>query len=698
MATSTPAKKRGQTASAKKKSYAEDDIDILEGLEPVRKRPGMYIGGTDSEALSHLLWEIIDNAVDEAAEGHAKKVDVVAHTDGSWSVRDDGRGIPIGKHKDRDYSTVEVVFTELHAGGKFNTASYAAAGGLHGVGASVVNALSARVRIEVSKKTAVHRLDFVEQVAGQYDDTSGKFSKGHPLKRVGKPPAGHTGTWVRFWPDLQMFTVGASIAWDDAVERLKRTAWLLQGVEFNLADESGEHDPVRIVAEKGIEDALDYLRGNKEALCNPIWCIGDHSFPQNVPDGPGGKIIEVIRPCHVEVVLQWTKSFADEVVVSFVNTIPTPDGGTHITGFERAISNQVREEVKAARKENKLSKIGKLKGATSQLEDAMRGLVAVVRVVIPEPQFHGQTKRELGTAEATEIVQETVRASLKAWFAGELKGSRKSHVNAVLSHIGDAMLARHAAAEATAAQRKISKAASGGMPAKLTDCKHHPGGELLIVEGDSAAGPAKQARDTGWQAVLPLRGKPINAADSSATPAKVLLNEEVASFVTAMGAGSGKTFSLDAARYDRVVLLADADVDGAHIRCLLLTLMWHHMRPLLEQGRVYAAQPPTHAVTLTASGEKTFVYSDKELERHLKKVERGNRKYRITRFKGLGEMNNDELASTTLDRDTRVLRRLTVKDAEACAQIIDVLMGSDTSARREFITTHSAEYGHAIDV
>ena len=676
-------------------SYTEDSIDILEGLEAVRKRPGMFIGGTGSSALSHLLWEIIDNAVDEAAEGHAKNVEVVAHPDGSWSVSDDGRGIPIGKHKERNYSTVEVVFTALHAGGKFNTSSYGAAGGLHGVGASVVNAMSKRMRIEVSKRTAMHRLDFVGQVAGQYDDKTGKFTKGHALKRAGNPPVGHTGTMVRFWPEIEMFEEGAVIAWDDVAERLKRTAWLVEGVAFTLTDESGERPPVRIVAENGLLDALDFLRGSKEPLCSPIICMGDHSFSQKV-SGPDNKIVEVIRPFHVEVLMQWTASFADEAVVSFVNTIPTPDGGTHITGFERAVSGQVRAEIKDARKVNKLSKLGKLKGATAQAEDAMSGLVAVVRVVLPEPNFHGQTKRELGTPAATNKVRDTVRESLAAWFSGEAKGSRKSHVNLVLNHVADAMLARHAAADAAAAHSKLRKASHSGMPDKLTDCRIHPGGELLLVEGDSAAGPAKRIRDVNWQGVLPLRGKIINAGNER--PARVLANTEVAALVTVLGAGTGKNFDLGAARYERLILLADADVDGSHIRILLLTLLWHQMRPLLEAGRVFAAQPPTHAVTLTASGDKTFLYSEQELERHLKKLDKGNRKYRVTRFKGLGEMDDHELAETTLNPETRVLRRITVNDAEKSATMLDVLMGGDATVRREFISAHSAEYGHAIDV
>ena len=691
----TRSSQSGAASGTRKRSYTEDDIQVLEGLDAVRKRPGMYIGGTGSAALSHLLWELIDNAVDEAADGHATRVDVVAHSDGSWSVMDDGRGIPIGKHRGGHRSTVEVIFTELHAGGKFGTNAYGAAGGLHGVGASVVNALSTRVRIEVAKGS-IHRLDFVERIAGQFDDKSGRFTAGHAMKRVGKSPAGQTGTTVRFWPDMEMFSSDAAIDWEEVGERLRRTAWLVKGVTFSLTDEAGEREPMTAVAERGLLDALEFLTGGAETLCNPIACVADHSFTQRVPGPDGKELVDIVRPCHVEVVMQWTAAESEPSVASFVNTIPTPEGGTHMTGFERAVSNEIRDQIKGQRKLNKLSKLSKLKGATAQREDAMAGLVAVVRAIIPEPQFHGQTKRELGTPEATEMVQTTVREALGDWFAGKVKGSYKSHINAVLNHVAEAMLSRHAAADAAAAHRKARKAANGALPSKLTDCRNHPGGELLIVEGDSAAGPAKRARDVGWQAVLPLRGKPINAATSRESA--VLANAEASALLTAFGAGAGKHFDLDAARYDRLVLLADADVDGSHIRCLVLTLLWHQMRPLLEAGRVYAAQPPTHAVTLESSGDKTFVYSEQALEEHCAVLDKANRRYRVTRFKGLGEMNDDELSSTTLDPKTRVLRRISADDAEACAASVDVLMGADSGARREFIFEHSSAYGHALDV
>lgn len=676
----------------RKSSYTDSDILVLPGLDHVRKRPGNYIGGNDSAALSHLLWELIDNAVDEAGEGHAKNVDVIAHADGSWTVIDDGRGIPTGKHQGGKRSTVEVIFSELHAGGKFGTSSYGAAGGLHGVGASVVNALSRRVRVEVSTRTTVHRLDFINQTAGQYDDKTDKFTAGHAMKRVGKPAHGHSGTSVRFWPDMELFTADARIAWDEVVDRLRRTAWLVKGVKFTITDESGEHEPEVAVAENGVLDALETLAEGVSFIGKPIMCEGKHVFPEKVSDHKTKKVVTVERECRVEVAMQWTEGHDSPVLVSFVNTIPTPEGGTHLDGFEDGVAREVRLQLQGAG----LRKMSKFKDAAISRDDCLSGLVAVVRVILPEPQFRSQTKRQLGTQDAERIVKETVRASLSDWFSGKAKGSTKQIVRQVLDHVADAVIERHRIATEAAAHRKARKAHNGSLPAKLVDCRNHPGGELLIVEGDSAAGPAKRARDINFQAVLPLRGKVINA--ESQTAAQVTANAEVAALVAAIGAGSGKDFDISAARYDRIVLLADADVDGSHIRCLLLTLLWHRMRPMLEEGRVFAAQPPTHAVTVVSSGDKTFVHTEAELDKKCKALDRRNRKYRVTRFKGLGEMNDDELAATTLDPTTRVLRQVSVKDAKSTAAALDVLMGKDPDRRKDFIFANSAEHGYLLDV
>lgn len=666
------------------REYDASGITVLEGLEAVRTRPGMYIGGTDSHGLSHLLWEVVDNAVDEAAEGHGDCIEITFHTDGSYSVLDNGRGIPVGEHSNGQ-SALEVVFMNLHAGGKFGTDSYGASGGLHGVGVSVVNAMSERLHVEVTREGSIHRLDFENQTPGQRDDKTGKFAPGSELRRVGRAPAKRTGTWVRFWPDQQIFADGATVAFPDACLRAKQASWLTPGVTFVLSDErSGE--TVTECAAGGLADAVDMLAGSSVPVSPTLTFCGTHSFVESVMTG--GAMTDVERDCRVEIALRWVDS-ATLRIVSFVNTIPTPDGGRHRTGFERGLSQEIRKQVKAA----DLRKLRKLKaaGGTAQFEDAAFGLVAVVRVVIPEPEFEGQTKRRLSTSQAEKMVLATVRESLAAWFSKTSKHSR-----AVLNHVADAMIARHAAQEAKDMSRKARKATSGSLPAELADCRMHPDGELLIVEGKSAAGPAKRARDSDWQAVLPLRGKIVNAAKEK--PATVVANNEVSALVSAIGAGAGSDFDLGSARYERIVLLADADVDGSHIRCLLLTLIWEQMRSFAEAGRVYAADPPTHAITVTSSNEKLFVYSPEDLAAECASLDKAGRKHRVTRFKGLGEMDDDELAATTLNPKTRRLRRVTTKDMEACAEAVQVMMGGEVAPRREFIVTHSAEYGHALDI
>ena len=669
-------------------SYDADDIEVLEGLEAVRKRPGMYIGGTGSGGLTHLLWEIIDNGVDEAAAGHAKLVDVIFHPDGSYEVADDGRGIPIEK-KDGDITALEVVFTELHAGGKFGTGAYAASGGLHGVGASVVNALSTRLEVEVDRKGSTHKLEFFNQLAGHFG-SGGRFTASHSLKKVGKVSSGRTGTRVRFWPDRDIFDQEANIDYEEVRERLGQVCFLVPGLKIRLSDKrkASKRTPEEFVSKGGLADYVEFLSGDTAPVTGLIRIEGSGEFTEKVP--VDGKLTEVTRECQVDVALRWVNDYQTKVI-SFVNTIPTPDGGTHVAGFERSLTAAVNQAIAAA----DLRKLRKLKDdAKAQKEDVQEGLIAVVRAVFPEPQFRGQTKRELGTPELQKIVGAVARDGVKAWFDGGAKGSKKIHVKAILDKVSDAIVNRVSTKQALDNRRKAAQLGNSGLPDKLADCRLHPEGELLIVEGDSAAGPAKRARDSAWQAVLPLRGKVVNAGKG--TKKAVLDNAEATALFTAIGAGSGPEFDLEARRYERLILLADADVDGSHIRCLVLTLIFHYMRPLLAGGHVYAAQPPTHAIII--GQDKEFVYSEAALDDRVFELAKKGRKYRVTRFKGLGEMDDDELLETTLNPASRVLRRITLDDGKAADKAFSVMMGAPVEPRKDFIIRNSQAYGHALDV
>ena len=667
-------------------AYDADAIEVLEGLDAVRKRPGMYIGGTGSGGLTHLLWEIIDNAVDEAAAGHGNLIEITFHENGSYEVADRGRGIPVDI-KEGNATALEVVFTELHAGGKFGNGAYGASGGLHGVGASVVNALSSQLVADVNRNGRTHRLEFRDQEAGNAD-AAGRFRKGHSLKVVGKVPPKRTGTRVQFWPDRNIFDGDAEISYAEVRERAKQTCFLVPKVKITLTDRRSEPFVTEeLVSSGGLADFVEELRGGAEPVGGLIELHGTDEFTEQVP--VDGHLTEVVRHCEVDVAMRWCGSFEPRIV-SFVNTIPTPDGGTHVAGFERALTTAVN----AALAEADLRKLRRLRDeGRAQRDDAQEGLVAVVRVTFPEPQFRGQTKRELGTPQVQRIVNNVVRDGLRDWFSGAMTSSKRVHVKAVLDKISDAVVNRVTTRRALDERRKAASLGSGGMPAKLADCRLHPEGELLIVEGDSAAGPAKRARDSAWQAVLPLRGKVVNAGKGTAKA--VLDNAEAAALFTAVGGGSGPAFDLDQTRYSRVVLLADADVDGSHIRCLVLTLVYHYMRPLLDAGRVYAAQPPTHAFTV--GQEKHFVYSEAERDALIAELDAAGRRYRLTRFKGLGEMDDDELFETTLNPETRVLRQITVGDAQAAQQAFDVMMGAAVDPRKSFIIAHSSSYGHALD-
>ncbi|MGY6501691.1 MAG: DNA gyrase/topoisomerase IV subunit B [Acidimicrobiales bacterium] len=665
--------------------YDASHIQVLKGLEAVRKRPGMYIGGTGSDGLSHLLWELIDNAVDEAAGGFANRIEVTFHRDGSIEVTDNGRGIPIDE-KDKGRTALEIVFTELHAGGKFGSGAYSSSGGLHGVGASVVNALSTKLVVEVDREGHTWRLGFDERLPGRYEP-DGTFTPTSELEKVKRVRSNATtGTRVRFWPDNEVFDPDATIEYAGVRERIARMCFLVPGLKISLTDKrpgaGGQTED--FVSKGGLADFVDYLSVG-ENLTEVIRFVGDGRFTEKISQG--GTMVDVERTCTVELALRWVKGYEPHVV-SFVNTIPTPEGGTHLAGFERAMTRVVNDVLLAdLRKLAKLAKEGKDKATK---DDVQEGLVAALKVTLPEPQFRGQTKEELGTPGVQSIVYDVVKTGFTAWINGD---GKKTHVAAVRDKLANAVINRVTSKQALENKRKAANLGSTGMPDKLADCRTHGmDSELIIVEGDSAAGPAKQGRNSETQAVLPIRGKIVNA--SKATVKQVLDNAEASAIFTAVGAGSGKDFDIDVARYGRIIILCDADVDGSHIRCLLLTLFHLYMRPMLDEGRVFAAQPPLYTTKVGAETYRAF--TDAERDRITAELSSGNRKaenIQWSRFKGLGEMEVAELAETALDAGTRILKRMTVDDAEAAARAADlfeVLMGNDVARRRDFLLANSA--------
>jgi len=682
---------------AKKKSdaYDADSIQTLEGLEAVRKRPGMYIGGTGSAGLTHLLWELIDNGVDEASAGHANKISVTLHRDKSVEVTDNGRGIPIGQHAKRKVSALEVVFTELHAGGKFGGGAYGASGGLHGVGASVVNALAAKLTVEVDRDGWIWGLGFNERVAGHFRGS--KFKASHTLDKIKKISKNKTGTRVRFWPDWDIFDDDATIDFDEVRDRVARACFLVPGLKITLHDKrtGSKHQPEEFVSRGGLSDLVEWFSKEQKAVNKTITINGISSFTEKVP--VDGKMREVEREVVVDIALRWVDSY-DTEIQSFVNTVPTPDGGTHLSGFERALTRAVNDELLPGTK--KLAKLAKANNDRAVKDDVQEGLIAAIKVSFPEPQFRGQTKRELGTPGVQTIVYDIAKKGLADWFGGD---GAKSHINAVRDKIANALINRHASRQVLETKRKAASLGSTGMPDKLADCRTHGlDSELIIVEGDSAAGPAKAGRDSEHMAILPLRGKVVNAAKASLK--QVIDNAEASALFTAVGAGSGEEFDVEKVRYGRIIILCDADVDGSHIRCLLLTLIHKYMRPMLDNGMVYAAQPPLF--TTKVSGVTYRAFTDDHKAEITKELTKGNRRaenIRWQRFKGLGEMNVDELAYCALDYETRILRRLTIADgkaAEAAAQkMFDTLMGSDVSIRRDYLLANSSVFDRdALDI
>ena len=672
--------------------YDADSIETLEGLEAVRKRPAMYIGGNGSEGLTHLLWEIVDNAVDEAAAGFADKVDITLRRDGSIEVIDNGRGIPVDKHPDRDVSALEVVFTELHAGGKFGDGAYKTAGGLHGVGASVVNALSTRLDVEVRRGGYLHELSFSDQQPGHF--VGGRFKPSSEVRPVKRTKT--TGTKVRFFPDADLFDPGAYIDADEVRSRVCQMGYLVPGLRITVADNrpGAAAEPFTFVSRGGLSDLVKERSDHTAAgaVSGVITVGGVESFVEKVP--VSGKITEVQRECTVEIALRWTDGF-DSEVVSFVNTIPTSTGGTHLAGFDKALTRVVNNVL--LKDNRKLARAARTAGANSRTaatkDDVREGLVAAVKVTVAEPQFRGQTKQELGTPAIEGIVARITYEQLKEWF--EPGGGPRSQVKAVGDKLAAAVVNRIASKQLLDNKRKVASLGSTGMPDKLADCRiHGPKAELFLVEGDSAAGPAKRGRDSEFMAILPLRGKIVNAAKASAK--QVLDNAEAQAIFTAMGAGAGEAFDIGSARYGRIIVLCDADVDGSHIRCLLLTLIHRYMGEMLVQGRVLVAQPPLYT---TRVAERTYrAFSDAERDRITDELCRRNRNrkrdsIRWQRFKGLGEMNTDELRHCALDPATRTLRRLTMADAAQAAEaaeMFEVLMGNDVARRRDYLVENSS--------
>ncbi|MBF9314425.1 DNA gyrase subunit B [Bifidobacteriaceae bacterium NR002] len=761
--------------------YDADSLTVLEGLDAVRKRPGMYIGTTDSQGLMHCLWEIIDNAVDEALAGACNHITVTLHDDGSIEVADNGRGIPVDVEPKTKLTGVEVVLTKLHAGAKFGNASYNAAGGLHGVGSSVVNALSLRLDVEVDRDGKTHHMAFHQGHPGVYSDADPEHpSPASPFKRtrknkpteleiIGTVSPKTTGTRVRYWADPEIFNSTAQFSYEQLIDRVRQTSFLVPGLRITVIDEhvpedesanieeidapeeveseestaqsianieeidapedesanieeidapeeveseestaqaianiesnnsmQNKHHPrvVEFLHNGGVEDFVDFL--SKGEAVSDIWRIsGEDTYieeTQAVDSSGELHAQQVTRKCGVDIAMRWVNGY-DSTIISFVNVVETPGGGMHVDGFMQGLTKQIRKAVEDNARKLKVN----LKDANTKIErdDIMAGLVAVVTVRIAEPQFQGQTKDVLGTAQVKPIVTKMTDAQFGEMISGSKRGFKEQSAR-VLEKIVSEMHARIQARKTKEVTRRKNALESASMPPKLSDCQ--PGNddvaELFIVEGDSALGTAKAARNSAFQALLPIRGKILNVQKASL--AQMLSNKECAAIIQVVGAGSGASFDISQARYNKIVMMTDADVDGAHIRILLLTLFYRYMRPLIEHGHVYAAVPPLHRIALAGKrkGEYIYTYSDDELAGKLDDLQAKGIDFNsdIQRYKGLGEMDADQLADTTMDPRTRMLRRIRMEDAQQASEVFDLLMGDDVPPRKQFIVDNADDF------
>ncbi|MCO8273142.1 type IIA DNA topoisomerase subunit B [Actinoplanes sp. TRM 88003] len=663
--------------------YGADDLTHLEGLDAVRKRPGMYIGSTDSRGINHLANEIIDNCTDEGVGGHATKVAVILHADGSLQVDDDGRGIPTAINTKSGLNGVELVLTRLHAGGKFGGSGYKTSGGLHGVGASAVNALSLRFDVTVKRDGKVHEISFQRGVPGSFDGP-GPQARFHPesgLRVVRRMKRGEpTGTSIRYWYDARYFETGARLDVDAVRAKLRNTAFLVPGVMYTLRDETAEettnetfHFP------HGLTDMVEFLtHAGDKPVSGLLLVNGEGTYKENAADANGVMQSNVERRAEVEIAFRWGTGY-ERTIECFTNTIRNTHGGTHRKGFERALVRALTEAIRNTRG------LLKPKEDPPVLDDLLEGMTAVIHVRIPEPQFTSQTKDELSTAGITRVLQGLVEAHVKEWIDGR---RTKAEARTVLQKVVDAARVRLTQKQQKDAARRKTALEGASMPPKLVDCRATgiARSELYIVEGDSALGTARMARSSEYQALLPIRGKILNVQKASLQ--QVLDNAECSAIVQVLGAGSGRTFELSSMRYGRVMIMADADVDGSHIRTLLITLFAKYMRPVIEQGRLFAAMPPLHKVVTKGRNSQTiFTYTQQEMDATVSRIERegGAVNKPVSRFKGLGEMDADELWDTTMNPATRTVRRITLDDAERAEATLELLMGERVEPRKNWL-------------
>ncbi|MDH5021064.1 DNA topoisomerase (ATP-hydrolyzing) subunit B [Halobacterium rubrum] len=625
--------------------YSAGQIQVLEGLEAVQKRPAMYIGSTDTRGLHHLVYEVVDNSIDEALAGYCDTIDVTLHEDGSVSVEDDGRGIPVDTHEEYDRPAVEVILTVLHAGGKFDAKSYQVSGGLHGVGVSVVNALSERLAVEVSRNGDRYRE---------------KFEHGEPvtdLEHIGD--SDETGTLIRFRPDTDIFET-TEYDFSTLENRLRELAFLNSGVEITLTDERGDEvQESSFEYEGGIREFVEYLNETRNALHDDV--IYFEAEEEEI---------------HVEIAMQASEDVQSSTH-AFANNINTREGGTHLTGFKTALTRTVNDYA------NDNDLLSELDGENLKGEDIREGLTAVISIKHPDPQFEGQTKTKLGNSEVRGIVERTVNDGLGTYFEENPDTAR-----AVVRKAVEAAKARKAAKKAEELTRRKSALGSTSLPGKLADCqsKDPEDAELFVVEGDSAGGSAKQGRNPEFQAILPLGGKILNVEKHRLD--RILEHDELRHIITALGTGIGDEFDIDELRYEKIIMMTDADVDGAHIRTLLLTFFYRHMKPLLEAGNVYAAQPPLYRIRYR--GNTYDAMTEEDRERIIEEKCNGN-PTQVQRFKGLGEMNPQQLWDTTMDPGSRILKRITVEDAAAADKMFSVLMGDAVGPRKQFIQDHAGD-------